>query len=431
MLFVFVLPALILLALLAYAKPQTATVLLVALTPVYLIKFSILGIPTNLFEISVLIVFSGSFVQKSIRQWWRKVIKQMPRWAMFFVMLFVLTAIASTVVSPHLKTSLGIFKGWIFIPLLVGWLVYAFGKSSKSNNFYEQILRALVVSGLFVSVVGLSQIGQLNRIRSIYDVSNSLALFIVPLLVVAFYLTINGYRTVNLLAMIIMASALVATQSVAGMVAATIAMMVGVVIKWQPDKNKGVVLVGIVFIIFFVAAFFLVINTTGRLNYLASPWSSQGGHNSISVRWQLWDISYDLLRQHPFLGIGLGTFEPAYQRELHARFSQYNNCKLADENCMEPLAEFVYRDPHNWLLSFWLNMGLVGLFSFVAINVVVIGKAVVRIRSMSHSANHVLVIATILALVSVLLFGLTDTIYWKNDLSALHWILIALLIIGL
>ena len=35
----------------------------------------------------------------------------------------------------------------------------------------------------------------------------------------------------------------------------------------------------------------------------------------------------------------------------------------------------------------------------------------------------------VLVLVSILIFGLTDTVYWKNDLSALYWIIISLIMV--
>ena len=433
LLIIFVLPAQVLLALLALAKPQTATLLLAALAPAYLIKFSIAEIPTNLFEISILTVFSFSLTQNKFRHKSKEALRLLPTWTILFIALFVLSSLISTFISPHIKTSLGILKSWIFVPLLLGWLIYTFGLADKKNNFHAHALRSLVLSGLFVSLFGLTQINQIDRVRSIYDVSNSLALYLTPLLVISFYLTIANHQVQKityLLSAIILASALIATQSVSGIIAATMTMLVGVIIccfSKRPYKNKKTVIYGLVLFALFTAASFFVIATTGRLNYLIQPQSDPSRRNSISVRLQLWDISLELIKNNPYLGIGLGTFEPAYQKTLHARFSKFNDCKITNKNCIKPIAEFVYRDPHNWPLSFWLNTGLIGLIGFVLINVITIWKAVTQLRSMPYSASRTLVAATTLALASLLLYGLTDTIYWKNDLSALHWMLIALL----
>jgi O-antigen ligase len=181
-------------------------------------------------------------------------------------------------------------------------------------------------------------------------------------------------------------------------------------------------------ILLFIAASLLVITTTGRLSYLFQPWLHHGSYNSLSVRLQLWDVSLELIKEHPLFGVGLGTFEPAYQQKLHTRFKQYENCSQANTNCIKPLPEFVFRDPHNWPLSFWLNTGLLGLASFTLINFLVIGSAATQLRLASKETGQKLITASMLALVALLLFGLTDTIYWKNDLSALHWIIVALLV---
>ena len=442
MLFIFVLPALILLALLAYTKPQVATILLIALTPIYLIKFSVASIPTNLFEISILIVFSFSAVQLTVRKRWRENIRQTPPWIIIFIAIFVISSIISTLVSPHPKTSLGILKGWIITPLLIGWLAFTFNRADKTNNFHAQALRSLVITGLVVSFFGLIQINQLDRVRSIYDVSNSLALFVTPLLIITFYLTIVGHRRAFYLpSTIIIGSALIATQSISGITAAAISMLIGTIVHYFSKqfyktgrrcapvlKSKKTLIFSLTLFTLFTVASLSVITTTGRLSYLVQPWKTADSYNSISVRLQLWSISLKLIKDHPFLGVGLGTFEPAYQQALHARFNEFHNCKLLIDDCDKPLAEFVYRDPHNWPLSFWLNTGLVGLLCFTAINIFIIWKAITQLLSSPHNPSRVFATATILALVSLLLFGLTDTIYWKNDLSALHWILMGLLL---
>ncbi|HLD25813.1 MAG TPA: hypothetical protein VJC05_02120, partial [Candidatus Andersenbacteria bacterium] len=66
-----------------------------------------------------------------------------------------------------------------------------------------------------------------------------------------------------------------------------------------------------------------VLSLTGRGQYLLSPLFSDTP-NSISVRGQLWSVAAELITEHPFLGIGLGQFEPAYQEKLHDRFAVYS-----------------------------------------------------------------------------------------------------------
>jgi len=134
--------------------------------------------------------------------------------------------------------------------------------------------------------------------------------------------------------------------------------------------------------------------------------SSSGA--SLAVRQQLWSVGRQLIAEHPIFGVGLGQFEPQYQRVLHERFSQFNSGLLSPE----PIPEFVFRDPHNWIIAFWLNAGLLGLVAFIGVHIVAVWRSKER--------------GVVLALVLLLLFGLVDTIYWKNDLATLHWVLISL-----
>ena len=197
--------------------------------------------------------------------------------------------------------------------------------------------------------------------------------------------------------------ALLATQSAAG-----IASVLVVASFALPRRIRF----GLPIIVGLWAASCVFLLISGRLSYLASPVIS-GEPNSISVRLQLWDIAWDLAQAHPVLGIGLGTFEPAYQNKLHERFAAGSLPSQA-YSPPTPLAEFVYRDPHNWILSFWLNMGIIGLISFTFLHVWILRPWL-----------HIHYSAPFAALAVLLLFGLVDTIYWKNDLSALHWVLLA------
>ena len=244
---------------------------------------------------------------------------------------------------------------------------------------------------------------------------------------------------------LILAAALLATQSVAGISAAFISVSIGLIL-FQPTSTSTAtrrplyLRWGAVLTLVFISLGYL--SSTGRLTYLLQPLSSSDTHNSLSVRQQLWSISVDLIKDHPLLGVGLGTFEPAYQNQLHERFTQFANCQLSTKKCESPLPEFVFRDPHNWLLSFWLNTGLLGLVSFILLNAYILvhaWRSVLKITGghNQHSitpiqTNHFLITyqtqTLTLALLSILIFGLADTIYWKNDLAALHWTIVTCLI---
>ena len=467
-----VISTLLLLSLLTLASSRVATVLLVALLPTYLIRFSFLGLPTNFLEASIVTTFIFTLIQPDSPQQWLTGWHRLPLSFRLLIGLFILSAIISTVVSPHVFTSLGILKGWIIIPLLLGWLVYSnhFSFPSSPSPFKKAVhqsrpphnsaplaslsasipllIRSLLLSGNLVALIGLLQINHLPRIQSIYDVPNSLALFITPLFVMSFWLLFGSHsRLFYFSSTIILSAAIIATQSVAALAAALISLSLGLLLFRFPSvafvthPPQTFLRWAVVALLLLVSLVYL--GSAGRLTYLIGPLMNSDNHNSLSVRWQLWAIGLDLIRERPFLGVGLGTFEPAYQARLHEKFSEYSICRLTAQPCVTPLPEFVFRDPHNWLISFWLNTGVLGLASFILINVftIVYTYQIIASPAPPKNSNQLnnptetkrpssipIAQALLLTLISILLFGLADTIYWKNDLSNIYWLNISLLL---
>jgi O-antigen ligase len=382
---IFILFALALFALLAYQRYSFAVILLTGLLPTYLLRLTVFNIPTNFLELAIVITATTGFLQTSTRKTWRQTWRQVPSIFIILTFLFVFACLISTVVSPHLHTSLGILKGWIIIPILLGWLVITIAHQKPTSK----IINALLISGTVMAIIALFQLGTLERVKGIYDVPNSLALFLTPLLILA---TWHIKKIPYLLSFIIIAAAIIATQSVAAIIVIIITTMIAA--GGAAGRRKFLLLI-LIFLLISVGYF----TYTGRLTHL---------HNSVAVRLQLWSVSWDLIKQHPLVGVGLGTFEPAYQHQLHQRFA------LAET---DPLPEFVFRDSHNWPLSFWLNTGLLGLLSFIGLHLYIFRQ--------KKSTHYSLLTTTLL---SLLIYGLVDTIYWKNDLATLHWLLLSLLL---
>ena len=189
-----------------------------------------------------------------------------------------------------------------------------------------------------------------------------------------------------------MVIALIATVSVAGIFSVLFSIGLAGVL-WSPRP--------------LLSAVILIVCVALGVGVLQNSLDSQA---SLAVRKQLWSVSGELIGKSPIVGVGLGQFEPHYQRVLHQRFW---DAERQGEG-PAPLREFVFRDPHNWPLSFWLNSGLLGLIGFIGVHTV----------ALHRTSNR----AAAAALICLLLFGLVDTIYWKNDLAALQWLLLVILL---
>ena len=112
---------------------EKGVILIAFLLPAYLVRFSVAGIPTTLLEAAVWAVALSGFFQAKIRRSWINTAKAIPKPILFLVGLFFLSAVISTVISPHLETSLGILKGWIVTPLVYAFLVYAALTTSSAS----------------------------------------------------------------------------------------------------------------------------------------------------------------------------------------------------------------------------------------------------------------------------------------------------------
>lgn len=398
-------------AVLARTNFRQAVILVAALLPTYVIKSSLFGLPTNVLELLILTLFIVGFLRTDIRKEWLTNIRRLPKFFLASVCVFIGTALVSTIISHEIRNSLGVLKGWIIIPVLYGFVVFT---QARTATVKISIITALIWSGVIVSLIGLWQLPFLPRVTSVYDVPNSLALFIAPLTAMSFWLGRYKQSRFFMVSAGIMALVLLATQSLGGV----LSVVASIVLSNFIFKRKLLSIrmtYGSVIIMFVLVTGVFWLN--GKIPYLLSSIHNPAKATSATVRLQLWSISWQLIKEHPLLGVGLNQFEPNYQRILHERFATQSR-KVGNQ---VPLSEFVFRDPHNFLLSFWLNMGIAGLLAFIALNWLALSEAV---KQKGNVENQALA----LALIATLIFGLTDTVYWKNDLAVTYWMVIILLI---
>jgi O-antigen ligase len=85
--------------------------------------------------------------------------------------------------------------------------------------------------------------------------------------------------------------------------------------------------------------------------------------------------------------------------------------------------------PHNIVLNFWSETGLLGLLSFGAIIVIAVTVSWRSCRSGALEWRPIQ-LGVLLALVAVLVHGLVDVSYFKNDLAFEFWALLAISMAG-
>ena len=130
-------------------------------------------------------------------------------------------------------------------------------------------------------------------------------------------------------------------------------------------------------------------------------------------RLDIWFATLRMLRDHPVLGSGLGSYKTV----------------MAPYRAPDPLLN-PQPYPHNILLSGWTELGLLGLFAFTWI---VVGLAVQPWRAFARATGfpRALLWGSGAAFAMVITHGLVDNPYWKNNMSVEFWLIAALEVLAL
>ncbi|HEY0582640.1 MAG TPA: O-antigen ligase family protein, partial [Chloroflexota bacterium] len=142
----------------------------------------------------------------------------------------------------------------------------------------------------------------------------------------------------------------------------------------------------------------------GVLPERLNPLRQTGG-----FRLDLWLSTLQMIRDHPFFGVGLDNFAYVYQQIY-----------LREGAAAEPNLSH----PHNWLLHFWVELGLLGVIAFGAL----VMRFAANVRAaLSQDASARWVVAGALgATVDLLVHGFIDNSYFLVDLAFLFWLSLAL-----
>jgi O-antigen ligase len=160
---------------------------------------------------------------------------------------------------------------------------------------------------------------------------------------------------------------------------------------------------------------------------------------SGEVRKQQWKETWDMLNQNPknfIFGTGLSNYQisvsPYHQEGIF--FNKDRNINFREEIVLfneEYKAKYwrpveIYMYPHNLILNFWTELGLAGVLIFIWI----IGKFIyqgIKIIQNSNNTNRYLSMGLVSAIIVIIVHGIVDVPYFKNDLAILFWVFIALL----
>ncbi len=365
---------------------------IVVLLPLYYLRFNIGGLPTNFIEILIgllLVLTLGSYQRLSLPNAWP-------------IGLIVVGVVLASFFALDTRVAFGIVKGWFVIPIIYYSCVTTIFPPNQRQVFIKPALISLVLVSLYAigqrfglipllsyQLPEATQYLDQGRAVGFFESPNFLAMYLVPLtLVTGGYLVLTkNFRWLAWLVLPLVA--IVLSQSQAGWLA------IGAGLVWlclwrsstslAPSRVK---LIGV---------------GVGTAVLLLALWKWADD----SARLLIWQNAWQMVKDHPLLGIGPGQF-------------QANFLLLGDQSGQFAAVLPYALHPHNLFLNVYLSTGLLGLIGSVWF-LAGLGKEFFR-----NAARSPLALAATSALVAVLVHGLFDSTIFKNDLAIIFWLLVFL-----
>ena len=286
---------------------------------------------------------------------------------------------------------------------------FAFTQIVDSSEKLKKLLLNFVYSGAIVSVLayvwGIAGEGFTYdfRLSGFFESANYLSLYLGPALLLGVYYLLHGgilnkrEELYNIASVTAMVHALFLTQSYAAIISVFGALGLYIfvlLIRYKIGLKKlTIAFVGLVVV-------FGVI--------VGSQWNSRKfqqfldfeNRSSSTVRLEIYEVAVGLISDYPLTGVGPGLFQGYYQTK--------------GPNILEKAPmEWNMPHPHNIFFAFWLNAGILGLLALLGILLIV----------------HFRLTYPIIALWGIVIHGLFDTPFWKNDLAMIFWLVVGAILI--
>ncbi|MFA5644266.1 MAG: O-antigen ligase family protein [Patescibacteria group bacterium] len=442
---------LLLLILLNRLNLKIAVLFLIFALPTYLIRFSIGPLPTTLLEVSILITFLNWIIDNYKQLFFKRQEKNKRvypfGWEIISVLLISFIAVFIGGID---NPTLGIFKAYFLEPLMVFILII---NTLKGKEGIKQIITALALSTLIVSLFAIWQkiTGQFiyndfwanpenRRVVSFFSYPNAVALYlapIIPLIIGTFiYQAREKLDIRNLLSQLLLFFTAIAgiitiyfSKSKGALIALGLAILLSIFISL---KNKIKIIITPLLIL-------LVLG----FGYYQKDWINLKMSSSLS--WQIrqlqWQETKKMLNDGNFFwGAGLNNYQtkikpyhqegfffnkdadPDFQRKVV--WSDDDNYR---KERWQPLEIYLY--PHNIFLNFWTELGFLGMLIFIFIITKFLFLSLKSYWQEKHTKDKYLSLGLFSSMLIILIHGLVDVPYFKNDLSILFWIIVSLLII--
>jgi O-antigen ligase len=394
--------------------------------PLYVIRCSSFyfcnsPVPFTLLEVLILLTFGfWLFVAKSqLAETLLGIYGSIPKVVLFFVAVFLISGLVAVFVAGDKRAALGIYKAYFVEGFLLFVVVYDYLRTTKN---YKLIIWSLAISSLWVAILAVfnqlllfnpgnpAEFAERGRSSALFSTSNAVGLLLGPTQVLLFgyflWLKTNNNsllieKKITLIVSLIILCGLLASGSrgaFLGIIAASIFFFIYFLYSKFSLKAKKLIIFG--FKGFLALLFLIIFMVLFNISYFVKNPPEIGSFQSgLNQRLCLWEGTVEIIKDKPVFGSGLNGFQRVHD--------QYRTCSLEQS---------LY--PHNLFLNFWTELSIFGLISFVAL-------ALYSFFILLNGEN-LFKIGIAAVFVTFFVHGLVDVPFFKNDLSAQFWTILAL-----
>ena len=441
------LPILIILSLLfsylTWRQPTWAVAFVVLALPTYLLRFEIMNIPTTALEIMILVLFLTWLV----RTFWKKQDITFSKYKWWILLLLVVVTL-SVFVSESRLSAWGIWKAYFIEPILF-FLVFI--NTIKTKKDWSLIVGAIYFSALIVAIPAIVQkftgwgipnefwkAEATRRVTSWYGFPNAVGLYLAPIGMFFAGILLQGkirafksfkkFRTIKIcwqsILSLILFILIVLSLVFAGSEGALIGLVAGLIFLGLVYPYRLTRITTLIILLSCFLAFLFIPNLREYASEKATLADRSG-----QIRQQQWKETWTMLKDdHQVLGGGLANYQTAIA-PYHAEGiwikdkndpAWLEKIRTSEEfriKAWQPTEIYLY--PHNILLNFWSEIGIFGAgIMFVLVLKLFLGY--LRVKSPENKKMYLILMSVF---VVILVHGLVDVPYFKNDLSVFWWLL--------
>lgn len=385
---------------------KLALAVTIACTPLYVVRYRVGPLPTTLLETLILVTIALYVVAVVQSGSWR--LRRTP--IEIPTALFLIAAVIGIGVSVDHVGALGQFRAYFLEPVAIFYIALDLLDGERD---FRLVAGALVAGATLFAILNLGvwadMLARHQRIittdapEAFGQNPNAAAMFLEPAVAIAGGLALYSDsmkdRRWAVTALVFLLASMVLTLSRAGLL--TLAVLALLTVVTMPQTRTKLVLLGGA-----VVAALVITRVPWVAQRLAHQFDPTYSDSTFEGRLRIWSDTLHMLRDHPIFGAGLRAYTQVVTPYVTQRFNPQLH-------------------PHDVWLAMWSELGLLGMLAFAALMVILLWKGW-RGFTRASGLYRAVLWGTSAAFVTVLVHGVFDTPYFKNDLSLEFWTVAAL-----